>query len=46
MDYEEIHVRQEVREFVRAAEALMSHDSSLTDEEREVLANVIQSGRS
>ena len=35
MDYEEVHVRQEVREFVRVAEVLMSHDSSLTDEERD-----------
>ena len=42
MAYEEVQIRQELRGFIRAADALFSNDSSLTADEREVLTTYIQ----
>ena len=39
---EEVHMRQEVREFIQAADTLFSNDSSLTEDEREVLGTYAQ----
>jgi len=39
---EEVHMRQEVREFVQAADTLFANDSLLTEDEREVLATYAQ----
>ena len=42
---EEVHMRQEVRELVQAADTLFANDSSLTEDEREVLATLLDLGR-
>ena len=42
MAYEEVPVRQELREFIRGAEALFLNDCSMTADEREVLTSYIQ----
>ena len=39
---EEVHMRQEVRDLVQAADTLFDNDSSLTKDEREVLATYAQ----
>jgi len=39
---EEVHMRQEVRELIQAADTLFANDSSLTEDEREVLATYAQ----
>ena len=39
---EQVHMRQEVRELIRAADTLFANDSSLTEDEREVLATYAQ----
>ena len=39
---EEVYMRQEVRELIQAADTLFANDSSLTEEEREVLATYAQ----
>ncbi len=42
MAYEEVPMRQELRDFILAADTLFSNDSSLTEEERKVLATYAQ----
>ena len=39
---EEVQMRQEVRELIQAADTLFANDSSLTEDEREVLATYAQ----
>ena len=39
---EEVYMRQEVRELIQAADTLFANDSSLTENEREVLATYAQ----
>ncbi len=39
---EGVQMRREVRELIQAAETLFSNDSSLTEDEREILATYAQ----